>query len=135
ELFVARDPLVSVRVVQAHAEKADHLPSRLLPLGGHLPGSRQDERGKIGSAHYKAARRGRSTAKAAIFSPLPLYSGGEGPGVRGLSQADPLTPNPSPTKRGRGEEERGRLRFWPAPRRPCRTPCRCAVPGCRGSAR
>jgi DNA helicase-2/ATP-dependent DNA helicase PcrA len=50
-------------------------------------------------------------------SPLPLYSGGEGPGVRGFSapgrgavparDAEPLTPNPSPLSTGeRGETRR-----------------------------
>jgi sugar phosphate isomerase/epimerase len=41
-------------------------------------------------------------------SPLPLYSGGEGSGVRGESEArtDPLTPNPSPPSTGeRGTAE------------------------------
>jgi cytochrome c553 len=43
------------------------------------------------------------------FAPPRPPEGGEGPGVRGESaqrQAAPLTPNPSPPKRGRGEQER-----------------------------
>src|SRR5262245_20457104 len=39
------------------------------------------------------------------LSPLSSVLGGEGLGVRGKTQPSPLTPGPSPRKRGRGEQD------------------------------
>ena len=73
--------------------------------------ARIEANGKEGEADYAALvkRLDRlQQPKPPSYSPLPLYSGGEGSGVRGKGAAEeePLTPNPSPLEyQGRGGPE------------------------------